>query len=224
MAKHKRQMLQVDESLHPLHAHVLLQWAQTLRQQTQWHLPKELEMLPPASELSIWKLQLLLLPPGVLAFYLMAVHGMLLIFLLYLAGVLAYAVALWLKGKKQAAITRLNMGQPYQGQKSWKGSVVDVAAGAVQSLGQQPAWQANIRDGQSWSVGVHVVGGRHIVCYLLELRHARKGPVGVLCTLHTSATPAPDDLRAMDALIDTIAECLSLRRSGARLQRIKHRQ
>ena len=224
MDKRTREVLQPDESMQPQHAHVLLQWVQTLRQQTQWHLPKELEMLPPASELSLWKLRLLLLPPGVLAFYLMAVHGMLLIFLLYLAGVLAYAVALWLKGQKQAAITRLDMGQPYQGQKSWKGCVVDVAAGAVQSLGQQPEWQADIRDGQSWSVGVHVVGGRHIVCYLLELRHVRKGPVGVLCNLHTSATPAPEDLRAIDVLIDAIAECLGVRRSGARLQRIKHRQ
>ena len=217
MNKHTRPALQRDETMHPAPAHVLLQWAQTLRQQTQWHLPKELEMLPPASELSIWKLQLLLLPPGVLAFYLMAVHGMLLIFLLYLAGVLAYVVAQWLKGQKQAAITRLDMGQPYQGQQSWEGCVVDVAAGAVQSLGQQPAWQADIRDGQSWSVGVHVVGGRHMVCYLLELRHVRKGPVGVLCTLHTSATPAPDDLRAMDALVDTMVQCLHMRRSGARL-------
>lgn len=181
-------------------------------------------MLSPAALLPSGVVQLLVIVIGVWAFYLVAVHGMLLIFLLYLAGVLAYAVALWLKGQKQAAITRLDLGQPYQGQKSWKGCVVDVAAGTVQSVGQQPAWHADTQDRQAWSVGVQVKAGRKVLFYVLELRHVRKGPVGVLCTLHTSATPAPEDLRALDALIDAMAECLGVRRSGARLQRIKHRQ
>lgn len=203
------------------HAHVLLDWAQTLRSQTMWQLPHEVRMRSTGAErsLSEWPMQLLVIAVGVLTFYWMAVHGMWLIFALFLSSALAYCVQQWRIGQKEAVITRLGFGNPPPGQLGWKGCTVRVADGQVYTEGLRPAWQADIRDAQDWSVGVALMATRHAVFYRLELRHVRKGPVGHLCTLYTTDTLGPFDLRAMDVWVDTVAQCLRLRRSGARLVR-----
>ncbi|WP_284337400.1 hypothetical protein [Comamonas sp. NoAH] len=170
-----------------------------------------------ASQMSSLELELLIIAAGVLAFYPMAVHGVLLYFLLFLATVLVYGVVQWRQGLRHAAIARLEMEPSYQGQAHWKGCVVDLPAQSIQALGAQSAWDADVREAQAWSLGVHAIGGRRELFYQIELRHVRKGPVGILCTLHCSFRPQRVDLLAIDALVDTMAECLGVRRSGSRM-------
>ena len=57
----------------------------------------------------------------------------------------------------------------------------------------------------------------------LELRHRSRGPVAVLCVVHSHAG-ARAVLQNVDALADALALRLGIRRSGSRLVRSKRRQ
>ena len=71
-----------------------------------------------------------------------------------------------------------------------------------------------------WSVGVLAGTSRdrsEPYIWWLELRHQSRGPVAHLCTV-TSWTGARAVREDIDALVDTLAQRLGIRRSGSRLQ------
>lgn len=98
-----------------------------------------------------------------------------------------------------------------------KGWVIDFAArtlagqsGAAQTLALQPA--------QDWSLGALALpadDGSQTV--RLELRHARSGPVAELVKLRFWQGRDDHALQDIDALADTLAQRLGVRRSGSRL-------
>lgn len=199
-------------------AHVLLDWADTLRQQPVWHLPQEVKLLPRASAMRPWQVELLGVVLGVLSVAAWTVYGVWQGFALFAAGMLVYSVVQWRQGLQRTAIYHLDMGRGHEGHAQWKGCVVNLPERTVQSVGHQRAWHAALEDAPAWSLGLRVVGGRRENWYVLELRHVRQGPVGALCTLRNALDLGHSDLEAIDAWVDAMAQCLGIRRSGARLR------
>lgn len=99
------------------------------------------------------------------------------------------------------------------------GHVPDEAAQHIDALHLEPA--------DAWSVGVLMGDARPNpqtpYAWHLELRHRSRGPVAVLCVVHSHAG-ARAVLQNVDALADALALRLGIRRSGSRLVRSKRRQ
>ncbi|MGE8319496.1 MAG: hypothetical protein ACN6O3_12180 [Comamonas sp.] len=98
-----------------------------------------------------------------------------------------------------------------------RGCVADVAQRRIRSTGMEPSVQWLLEPAAEWSLGRVAFQDRprQRHGWRVELRHARKGPVAVLCTvLHMGRAEA--DLLALDALVDEMAQRLDLRQSGDR--------
>lgn len=95
-----------------------------------------------------------------------------------------------------------------------RGCHVDVAQRCVRTLGVEPPQQWLLDAPQAWSMGVVAFTDRPRMRYgwRIELRHVRKGPVVRLCTvLHVGHGVRQSE--AVQALADTMAERLSIRRA-----------
>lgn len=91
------------------------------------------------------------------------------------------------------------------------GAPLDEAAQAIDTLQLEPS--------DAWSVGLlpgDVQEHRAVYAWRLELRHRSRGPVATLCVLGT-ASGSRVVLQDVDALVDTLAQRLGIRRSGSRL-------
>jgi len=127
----------------------------------------------------------------------------------------AIVLAAWLglrrwRGRRSAP---LGEGRPDGG----RGCVVEVAQRRIRSTGLEPSVQWLLEPAAEWSLGRVAFEDRPRQWHgwRIELRHARKGPVAVLCTvLHMSR--AEPDLLALDALVDEMAQRLEIRQSGER--------
>ena len=108
----------------------------------------------------------------------------------------------------------------------WDGWRVQFAQRAVWRQGAALPWQPPVpvplmlEPADLWSVGVLPGTSRdrsEPYIWWLELRHQSRGPVAHLCTV-TSWTGVRAVREDIDALVDTLAQRLGIRRSGSRLQ------
>lgn len=96
-----------------------------------------------------------------------------------------------------------------------RGCRVDLRARQVKTLGCEPEHQWQLNPALEWSLGCIAFADKSRRCYgwRIELRHVRKGPVMVLCTvLHEGH--AVQDQEALHALVQQMAARLGIRRSG----------
>ena len=111
----------------------------------------------------------------------------------------------------------------------WNGWHIDVAQRTLARMGvladeaAQQIGTLQLEPADAWSVGV-LMGdpGDHQAIYAwhIELRHRSRGPVAVLCVVH-STSAAKQVRQDIDALVDTVAQRLGIRRTGSRLLPLK---
>ena len=114
----------------------------------------------------------------------------------------------------------------------WNGWRIDISQRSLSRIGA-PQVEATqqidtlcLEPVDAWSLGILMGAPQErqaIYAWCIELRHRSRGPVATLCVLH-SASAAHVVLQDIDALVDTLAQRLGIRRSGSRLLPPKRRQ
>ena len=73
-------------------------------------------------------------------------------------------------------------------------------------------------DPAQYSLGCYPAATRETgATFLLELRHVRRGPVAALTLVHLTSRQFQSNQRILDRCVNTLAERLQIRRSGAPL-------
>lgn len=179
----------------------LAAWAGTLAMQPRAWLPEDLES--PASRREI------ILTTGLSGLLCSAA-------VLRIAG-LQEGVAFWAVVLLCTVLILLAMQLQLQGRRVRRGWEVDFQQGRLTPVGlvQREAIQI---DPAEHSLGCYPATTRETgVSFLLELRHVRRGPVAALTVVHLTSRQFPQNLRILDRCVDTLAERLQIRRSGAPL-------
>lgn len=96
-----------------------------------------------------------------------------------------------------------------------RGCMVDVVKRQVLTLGCEPEQQWQLAPAQEWSLGCLAFEDkpRRRYGWRIELRHVRRGPVLMLCTVLYQGHLVKDQ-QALDDLVNGMAARLSIRRSG----------
>lgn len=179
----------------------LAAWAGTLAMQPRAWLPENLES--PASRREI------ILTTGLSGLLCSAA-------VLRIAG-LQEGVAFWAVVLLCTVLILLAMQLQLQGRQVRRGWEVDFQQGRLTPVGLVQREAIRI-DPAEHSLGCYPATTRETgVSFLLELRHARRGPVAALTVVHLTSRQFPQNLRILDRCVDTLAERLQIRRSGAPL-------
>lgn len=136
--------------------------------------------------------------------------------LLRVAG-LQEGAAFWVVVLLCTGLILLAMHLQLQGRRVRRGWEVDFQQGCLIPVGL--AQRETIRiDPAEHSLGCYPAATRETgASFLLELRHVRRGPVAALTVVHLTSRQFQQNLRILDRCVDTLAERLQIRRSGAPL-------
>lgn len=145
-----------------------------------------------------------------------------------LSGLLCSASVLWMTGLKEGpafwvvallctGLIVLAMHLQWRGRQARRGWVVDFQQGSLTPVGLAQRERIQM-DPAQYSLGCYPAATRETgATFLLELRHVRRGPVAALTLVHLTSRPFQRNLRILDRCVDTLAERLRIRRSGAPL-------
>ena len=145
-----------------------------------------------------------------------------------LSGLLCSASVLWMTGLKEGpafwvvallctGLIVLAMHLQWRGRQVRRGWIVDFQQGSLTPVGLAQRERIQI-DPAQYSLGCYPAATRETgATFLLELRHVRRGPVAALTLVHLTSRPFQRNLRILDRCVDTLAERLRIRRSGAPL-------
>ena len=145
-----------------------------------------------------------------------------------LSGLLCSASVLWMTGLKEGpafwvvahlctGLVVLAMHLQWRSKQVRRGWIVDFQQGSLTPVGLAQRERIQI-DPAQYSLGCYPAATRETgATFLLELRHVRRGPVAALTLVHLTSRPFQRNLRILDRCVDTLAERLRIRRSGAPL-------
>ena len=145
-----------------------------------------------------------------------------------LSGLLCSASVLWMTGLKEGpafwvvallctGLIVLAMHLQWRGRQARRGWVVDFQQGSLTPVGLAQRERIQI-DPAQYSLGCYPAATRETgATFLLELRHVRRGPVAALTLVHLTSRQFQRNLRILDRCVNTLAERLQIRRSGAPL-------
>ena len=103
------------------------------------------------------------------------------------------------------------------GRQARRGWVVDFQQGSLTPVGLAQRERIQM-DPAQYSLGCYPAATRDTgASFLLELRHVRRGPVAALTLVHLTSRQFQRNLRILDRCVNTLAERLQIRRSGAPL-------
>ena len=179
----------------------LAAWAGTLAMQPRAWLPENLES--PASRREI------ILTTGLSGLLCGAA-------VLRIAG-LREGVAFWAVVLLCTGLILLAMHVQLRGNRARRGWEVDFQQRSLTPIGLAQR-DAIMMDPAEHSLGCYPAATREAgVSFLLELRHVRRGPLAALTMVHLTSRQLQHNLRILDRCVDTLAERLQIRRSGAPL-------
>ena len=145
-----------------------------------------------------------------------------------LSGLLCSASVLWMTGLKEGpafwvvallctGLIVLAMHLQLRGRQVRRGWIVDFQQGSLTPVGLAQRESIQI-DPAQYSLGCYPAAARETgASFLLELRHVRRGPVAALTLVHLTSRQFQRNLRILDRCVNTLAERLRIRRSGAPL-------
>ena len=145
-----------------------------------------------------------------------------------LSGLFCSASVLWMTGLKEGpafwvvallctGLIVLAMHLQWRGRQARRGWVVDFQQGSLTPVGLAQRERIQM-DPAQYSLGCYPAATRETgATFLLELRHVRRGPVAALTLVHLTSRPFQRNLRILDRCVNTLAERLQIRRSGAPL-------
>ena len=145
-----------------------------------------------------------------------------------LSGLLCSASVLWMTGLKEGpafwvvallctGLVVLAMHLQLRGRQARRGWIVDFQQGSLTPVGLAQRESIQI-DPAQYSLGCYPAATRETgATFLLELRHVRRGPVAALTLVHLTSRQFQRNLRILDRCVNTLAERLRIRRSGAPL-------
>ncbi len=145
-----------------------------------------------------------------------------------LSGLLCSASVLWMTGLKEGpafwvvallctGLVVLAMHLQWRGRQARRGWIVDFQQGSLTPVGLAQRERIQM-DPAQYSLGCSPAATRETgATFLLELRHVRRGPVAALTLVHLTSRPFQRNLRILDRCVNTLAERLRIRRSGAPL-------
>ena len=145
-----------------------------------------------------------------------------------LSGLLCSASELWMTGLKEGpafwvvallctGLIVLAMHRQWRSKQVRRGWIVDFQQGSLTPVGLAQRERIQI-DPAQYSLGCYPAATRETgASFLLELRHVRRGPVAALTLVHLTSRQFQRNLRILDRCVDTLAERLRIRRSGAPL-------
>ena len=145
-----------------------------------------------------------------------------------LSGLLCSASVLWMTGLKEGpafwvvallctGLIVLAMHLQWRGRQARRGWVVDFQQGSLTPVGLAQRERIQM-DPAQYSLGCYPAATRETgATFLLELRHVRRGPVAALTLVHLTSRQFQRNLRILDRCVNTLAERLRIRRSGAPL-------
>ena len=145
-----------------------------------------------------------------------------------LSGLFCSASVLWMTGLKEGpafwvvallctGLIVLAMHLQLRGRQVRRGWIVDFQQGSLTPVGLAQRESIQI-DPAQYSLGCYPAATRETgATFLLELRHVRRGPVAALTLVHLTSRQFQRNLRILDRCVNTLAERLRIRRSGAPL-------
>ena len=145
-----------------------------------------------------------------------------------LSGLFCSASVLWMTGLKEGpafwvvallctGLIVLAMHLQLRGRQVRRGWIVDFQQGSLTPVGLAQRESIQI-DPAQYSLGCYPAAARETgASFLLELRHVRRGPVAALTLVHLTSRQFQSNLRILDRCVNTLAERLRIRRSGAPL-------
>jgi hypothetical protein len=145
-----------------------------------------------------------------------------------LSGLFCSASVLWMTGLKEGpafwvvallctGLIVLAMHLQWRGRQARRGWVVDFQQGSLTPVGLAQRERIQM-DPAQYSLGCYPAATRETgATFLLELRHVRRGPVAALTLVHLTSRQFQRNLRILDRCVNTLAERLRIRRSGAPL-------
>ena len=145
-----------------------------------------------------------------------------------LSGLFCSASVLWMTGLKEGpafwvvallctGLIVLAMHLQLRGRQVRRGWVVDFQQGSLTPVGLAQRERIQM-DPAQYSLGCYPAATRETgATFLLELRHVRRGPVAALTLVHLTSRQFQRNLRILDRCVNTLAERLQIRRSGAPL-------
>ena len=145
-----------------------------------------------------------------------------------LSGLFCSASVLWMTGLKEGpafwvvallctGLIVLAMHLQLRGRQVRRGWIVDFQQGSLTPVGLAQRESIQI-DPAQYSLGCYPAAARETgASFLLELRHVRRGPVAALTLVHLTSRQFQRNLRILDRCVNTLAERLRIRRSGAPL-------
>ena len=145
-----------------------------------------------------------------------------------LSGLFCSASVLWMTGLKEGpafwvvallctGLIVLAMHLQLRGRQVRRGWIVDFQQGSLTPVGLAQRESIQI-DPAQYSLGCYPAAARETgASFLLELRHVRRGPVAALTLVHLTSRQFQRNLRILDRCVNTLAERLQIRRSGAPL-------
>ena len=144
------------------------------------------------------------------------------------SGLFCSASVLWMTGLKEGpafwvvallctGLIVLAMHLQLRGRQVRRGWIVDFQQGSLTPVGLAQRESIQI-DPAQYSLGCYPAAARETgASFLLELRHVRRGPVAALTLVHLTSRQFQRNLRILDRCVNTLAERLQIRRSGAPL-------
>ena len=145
-----------------------------------------------------------------------------------LSGLFCSASVLWMTGLKEGpafwvvallctGLIVLAMHLQWRSKQVRRGWIVDFQQGSLTPVGLAQRESIQI-DPAQYSLGCYPAAARETgASFLLELRHVRRGPVAALTLVHLTSRQFQSNLRILDRCVNTLAERLQIRRSGAPL-------
>ena len=145
-----------------------------------------------------------------------------------LSGLFCSASVLWMTGLKEGpafwvvallctGLIVLAMHLQLRGRQVRRGWIVDFQQGSLTPVGLAQRESIQI-DPAQYSLGCYPAAARETgASFLLELRHVRRGPVAALTLVHLTSRQFQSNQRILDRCVNTLAERLRIRRSGAPL-------
>ena len=145
-----------------------------------------------------------------------------------LSGLFCSASVLWMTGLKEGpafwvvallctGLVVLAMHLQWRGRQARRGWIVDFQQGSLTPVGLAQRERIQM-DPAQYSLGCYPAATRETgATFLLELRHVRRGPVAALTLVHLTSRQFQSNLRILDRSVNTLAERLRIRRSGAPL-------
>lgn len=206
-----------DPETPPLHPEIAA-LAHMVRTQAHWQLPEFVGDFSRAGvdqwrRLLAWGTVLLLVPIVIVA----GIYD-----LFTMLAMCAVLVGLWGAWRWWWLHKAWPLGSPFvqfdDAPLQWRGCVVDVAQRTLHTVGLKHNLVCNLQPGAQWSLGgldfscveVHHVPNIHCV---VELRHVRRGPVLVLCSIQQPCNYTAHR-EQLQALAEAMAQRLGIRLSG----------